>query len=387
MLGILILIVILTAINGFFAAAEMALVSVTPSELHNLKHLKVKHADTLAIVTKDSTRYLSTIQVAITFAGFLSSAFAGSQLSGLVSSWLASFNIIISDQVMVVIITFLLSFFTLVFGELVPKRVALSKSTNFALFSAPVVKIVMIIFRPFVWLLSVSTSGVLKLLRIKSTNDEDSITESDIKEMIVFGHIKGLYTSSETKMLERIFQLDDLTASMIMTPLQDVTSLNLGDLSQTAINKIISSKFSRIPVFKKDGKSIKGVLLVKDILLQIEDHSFEEIDFTSHIRNPLIVDEDIKTNTLLKQMKDLSLHMAFVVDEFGNTLGIVTMEDIIEEIIGNVYDEHDDQKIKSRYEEKLTYIISGTMTLKDIEQKIGVPFFEGDKTMKVSSFR
>jgi len=373
MFGILILIFILTLVNGFFAAAEMSLVSISPSQLHRLKHEKVKHIDTLASITEDSTKYLSTIQVAITFAGFLSSAFAGSSLSGYVISWLSSFGINVSNQAMVIIITVLLSFFTLVFGELVPKRIALAKSVSFALFSAPIVKIVMIVFTPFVWLLTVSTAGVLKLLRIKTKSGDDNITEGDIKEMIVYGHIKGLYPSEESQMLERIFQLDDLTSSMVMTPIQDVVSLYLDDLNIETIEKIINSRFSRIPVFKDKNGAIKGVLVVKDLLL--DEHDIEDIDIKSYIRNPLIVDDGITINTLLEQMRDLSLHMAFVVDPSGNTLGIVTMEDIVEEIIGNIYDEHDDLKIKALYKNHLTYILPGSMTLSDVEQKIGTSFF------------
>ncbi len=385
MIGILLLILGLTMVNGFFAAAEMALVSVNPGQLHKLKQQNVKHAKTLESVTKDSTKYLSTIQVAITFAGFLSSAFAGSQLSDHVISWLASFNIVISEQVMVIIITVLLSYFTLVFGELVPKRIALAKSTSFALFSAPVVNVVMKIFRPFVWLLSISTSGVLKLLRIKTNTDSESITESDVKEMIVYGNIKGLYPKEERHMLERIFQLDDLTAGMIMTPLEDAMSINLNDIDHETLDELILSRFSRIPVF--EGKQIKGVLLVKDILIELEDHLLDDIDISKHIHSPLIISEDLTINLLLSQMRSLSEHMAFVTDDQSEAIGIVTMEDIIEEIVGNIYDEHDDQKIKNTYKEDPVYIIAGDMSLAEIEHKIGMTLFNTEnKSIDISTY-
>jgi putative hemolysin len=371
MFGIILLIILLTLVNGFFAASEMALVSISPSQLYQLKLNHKKHVDVLEHVKKDSTKYLSTIQVAITFAGFLSSAFAGSSLSTKIGSWLSSFDIIISNQLLVVIITILLSFFTLIFGELVPKRIALAKSTSFALFSAPIIRVVMLAFTPFVWFLTISTQLVLKILHIKTNTSADKLTESDVKEMIVYGHIKGLYPSEETKMLERIFQLDDLTAAMIMTPLQDVVSLNLTDLSVKTINTIISSRFSRIPVFAKDNKTIKGFFLVKDILLALEDQKLEEIELLPHIRNPLIIDGKITINLLLSQMKQLSIHMAFVIDDKGQTIGIVTLEDIIEEIVGNIYDEHDDKLLKKTYQDYLTYIIDSNMTISEIETKVG----------------
>jgi putative hemolysin len=387
MLGIILLIIGLTLINGFFAASEMALVSITPSQLYKLKRQNKKHVQTLENVKRDSTKYLSTIQVAITFAGFLSSAFAGSTLSSEASLWLATFNIIISTEVMVVIITVILSFFTLIFGELVPKRIALSKSVSFALFCAPVIRVVMIIFNPFVWFLSISTNGIIKLIGLETNPNADKLTEYDVKEMIVYGHIKGLYPSEETKMLERIFQLDDLTAKMIMTPLQDVVSLYLNDLSKKSVNRVISSRFSRIPVFKDQQKSIKGFFLVKDILLALEDQRLDEIELLPHIRNPLIVDEHITINLLLTQMKTLSIHMAFVVNHKGKAQGIVTLEDIVEEIVGNIYDEHDDVLIKKKYKDYLTYIIDGNMSISDIEHRVGLTFSTiFDKNMLIRDY-
>jgi putative hemolysin len=372
MIGILILIVILTAINGFFAAAEMALVSVRPSQLHKLVRQNVRGAKTLEQVTMDSTKYLSTIQVAITFAGFLSSAFAGSSLSGYVVNWFANMGIAVSNQLTVIFITVILSYLTLVFGELVPKRIALLKSTSFALFSAPVIKVVMILFKPFVYLLSISTQAVMKLFRLSTSKQPASITETDVKEMIVYGHIKGLYPSEETKMLERIFQLDDLTAGMIMTPLQDIVSLHVDQLTDEAVDKVLSSRFSRIPVFQKNFTNIQGFILIKDILVELEDQTLEQVELTRHIRSPLIIDDDVTINILLSQMRELSIHMAFVVDENGQTTGIVTLEDIVEEIVGNIYDEHDEDVLDDTNQERFTYIIEGQMIIKDLERRIGL---------------
>lgn len=387
MIGILILIVILTSINGFFAAAEMALVSVRPSQLHKIVHQNLKGAKTLEQVTKDSTNYLSTIQVAITFAGFLSSAFAGSSLSGRVVTWFAGMGITVSNQLMVVLITVILSYLTLVFGELVPKRIALAKSTSFALFSAPIIKVVMALFKPFVYLLSISTQAVMKLLRLSTNNHPTTITEMDVKEMIVYGHIKGLYPSEETKMLERIFQLDDLTAGMIMTPLQDIVSLHVDQLSDEAVDKVLSSRFSRIPVFKKKYTEIQGFILIKDILVELEDQTLEQVELTRHIRNPLIIDDDVTINVLLSQMRELSIHMAFVVDENGQTTGIVTLEDIVEEIVGNIYDEHDEDVLNDTNQERFTYIIEGHMVLKDLENRIGLSLVGPEvKTIQIGTY-
>ena len=374
MIGILLLIIVLTLVNGFFAAAEMALVSVTPSQLHRLEKQQVKHAHTLANIKQDSTKYLSTIQVAITFAGFLSSAFAGSSLSGHVISWLQTFNITLSEQVTIIIITILLSYFTLVFGELVPKRIALASSQKFALFCAPIVKIVMIVFKPFVALLSISTSFVLKIIGLKQDKNQEQITENDIKEMIVYGHIKGLYTSDETKMLERIFQLDDITVGMIMTPIEDTIALDINEISKEKLDSLIASKFSRIPFYSKNMNHVEGILLTKDILINFKDKPITKKDISSSLIKPIFFHEDEKINIILSQMKKATIHMAFVIDDENNTIGIVTMEDVIEEIVGNIYDEHDDPYQRLRLKHASTYIINDEMTIGDLEQTLNISF-------------
>lgn len=338
-------------------------------------------------VTSDSTKYLSTIQVAITFAGFLSSAFAGTQFSGQVTTWFSEIGFTISQQLVVILITLILSYFILVFGELVPKRIALAKSTSFALFCAPIIRIVMIIFRPFVFVLSLSTSAVMKGLGMSNKNSPTNVTESDVKELIAYGHIKGLYPSEERLMLERIFQLDDLTASMIMTPRHDVTYLDLKDLSPNAIKKVLESGYSRIPVVDGGWDIFKGVLLVKDIMVELEDQNLTDIELHPHIRNPLIINESITINVLFKQMKKLSAHMAFVMRPNGKVKGIVTMEDIMEEIVGNIYDEHDVQANRETSDDLQTYIIEGTLFLGELNRRLGRKIFpEHDKDLSIGLF-
>lgn len=341
MFSILIVIVLLTAVNALFAASEMALVSIKPSTMYQLIQKEEKNSYILEKVTKDSTKYLSTIQVAITFSGFLSSAFAGSNLSSYLVDFFASFSIDIPDNIAVIIITVLLSFFTLVFGELVPKRVALSKSIRIALFSAPIIYVVMKIFAPFVWLLSISTQGVVRLFGIKPTQKKDSITEKDIRELIVYGHIKGLYQEQEKEMLERIFLFDDLNVDSIMTPVENVTWINLDEMNDKLMDKVIQSKFSRVPVYQGDKNNIHGVILIKDILNQMYHTEDLKIDLKDVIREPYIVLNTMKINRLLLDMKVKKVHFAFIVNEDKEVLGIITLEDIIEEIVGEIYDEHD----------------------------------------------
>lgn len=369
MFTILIVILILILINGFFAASEMALVSIKPSELHRIKNEGNKNADLLSDVTKDSTKYLSTIQVAITFAGFLSSAFAGNTLSSWLVDVFASINITISESLGVILITVILSFFTLVLGELVPKRLAMNNPIRFALLAAPVINIFMKIFKPFVWLLTISTNGVLKLFGIKSSQNEDTVTESEIKEMIVYGHIKGLYPTEETKMMQRIFKFDDLTSDMIMTPIDEVIGY---DLQNPDLKSIIDSRYSRIPVFNGNKNNIAGVIFIKDLLLELKDKNIDDIDIKSLIREPYIINENLKINELFNLMRESLRHMAFIVDENNKTEGIVTLEDIVEEIVGNIYDEHDILEEDYEKENEFTYIIDGDNLVSDIIGKLGI---------------
>jgi len=346
MITILIVIVLLTAVNALFAASEMALVSIKPSTMYQLIQRKEKNSRILEKVTKDSTKYLSTIQVAITFSGFLSSAFAGSRLSVYLVDFFDSFGVSIPNNVAVIIITVLLSFFTLVFGELVPKRVALSKSIKIALFSAPIIYVFMKVFAPFVWLLTVSTRGVVKLFGIKTKQKEEHVTEKDIRELIVYGHIEGLYQEQEKEMLERIFLFDDLNVEGIMTKLDDVTWIDYDESHDTVLKQIIDSKFSRIPVYKDTKDNVQGVILIKDILERIYRTNKIDLNIQEIIREPYVVLNTMKINRLLLEMKQKKYHLAFIMNEDKKILGIVTLEDIIEEIVGEIYDEHDSKITK-----------------------------------------
>jgi putative hemolysin len=336
----IILIVILTSINAFFAASEMAFVSISPATLYQIQESKKKNAKLLAKVMKDSTQYLSTIQVAITFAGFLSSAFAGSQLSGDLVALAASFGLVLSGQAALIIITLILSYFTLVFGELVPKRIALSKAQSIALFSAPIIYFSMKLFSPFVFLLTQSTKAIVALFGINPKRKKNAISEKEIKEMIFYGHIKGLYDQQEKEMMEKIFTFDDLCVESIMTPIEDVVSVNVDDFNDSAMKEMISSKYSRIPVYAKNKDQILGILFVKDILEHVYFHTDQVFSLVENLRTPIVVEKGMLINQVFAKMKQEQFHFAIVKDQ-EQVMGIITLEDIIEEIMGDIYDEHD----------------------------------------------
>ncbi len=384
MFSVLILIVVLVCINGFFAASEMALVSISPSDLHRIKSEGKKNAVLLEKVTSDSTQYLSTIQVAITFAGFLSSAFAGSTLSGYVGTALSDIGISIPTNVLVILITFVLSFFTLVFGELVPKRIAMIKSESFALLCAPIINTSMIVFKPFVALLTLSTRGVLKLLRVKGANTKEAITEKDIKEMIVYGQIKGLYRSEEKDMMNRIFRYDDLTVGLIMTPIRDVIGLDINDFDKNPIQVIVDSKYSRVPIF--DNQNVVGVILIKDLLAALTTRQKSEVDLHKLIKEPFLVNENTLINQVLNKMKHSKKHLAFVINDGKEIEGIVTMEDIVEEIVGNIYDEHDNILDFEKRHQEFSYVLDGTMTMREVNEVLEINIACSNVDMTISDF-
>jgi putative hemolysin len=367
---IFLIIFFLILVNGFFAAAEMALVSIRKKDIQKMVDKKVKKANILKKVTADSTVYLSTIQVAITLAGFLSSAFAGAKLSSSVVALFEGIGLRVGPSLAVVLVTVVLSYITLVLGELVPKRIALQNSKKFALFSVRVVYAVMIITKPFVKLLSISTNAVLKVLRIPEKTEKERITEEEIKEMIVSGHFEGLYKKEEREMLESIFRFDDLPAEMIMTPRVEVFLLDIKQSFVDQLKEVIESGFSRIPVYKENKDQIVGVLLLKDVLMQVKEVGFEGLKIEDLLREPYFVPEHVKLNTLFHNMKKQKEHISLLVDEYGGFQGIVTMEDLIEEIVGNIYDEHDDQDESIVRQNQHSYLVDGTMQLQELNRRL-----------------
>lgn len=376
---ILILILVLTYVNAFFAAAEMAVVSVRKDKLKKLVESGNRKAKTLEKLTKQPTKFLSTIQVAITLAGFLSSAIAGSKLSVHMVSFFAWLGIAISETLAMVLVTFILSYFTLIFGELVPKRIALKNPEKVALRSARTISILMIITAPFVRLLSASTYLVLRLTKNHIQTEEEKVTEEEVRSMIITGHIEGVFNEEEKEMLEGVFRFNDLTAESIMTPRIDVFALNIDKPIQDYISEIIDEGFSRIPVYQRDIDNIVGILHIKDFLKEAHEKGFDNVKIDSIIREPYFVPEHIKIDVLFNEMKTTGNQIAILIDEYGGSVGIVTIEDLVEEIVGNIYDEYDevDQSIQTIDEN--TYLVDGAIPIQDLNRQLKLNLEENNE--------
>ena len=378
---ILLFILILIIINGYFAASEMALVSVKQSKIDDLIKNGNKKAVLLKKIKSDSTRYLSTIQVAITLAGFLSSALAGSNLSDNLVQILANININIPQNIAVILITVVLSYITLVFGELVPKRIALLNPLRFSLSSVRVVYFTMIITKPAVWLLSKTTKGILNILGIKKRQGDNELSESEIKSLIRHGHSEGFYQTQEKEMLENIFNFDDIHAEAIMTPRTNVYAIDIEDTLEEILNQIMESRYSRIPIYENNIDNILGIIHVKDILISAKKIGFGNLDIKKLLRKPYYVPTSIKINKLFRKMQENNYQMAIILDDYGGMEGVITIEDLIEEIVGNIYDEYDpiEEEIKQISDHQ--YLVNGTMSIQDINRYLNIYIDTDNETL------
>ena len=341
----LLLQVILILINAFFAATEIAVLSLNGAKLRKLEEEGDKSAPRLLKLVEEPSGFLSTIQVGITLAGFLGSAFAADNFSEYLVSWIydgLGFKVLslkTLDTLAVVIITIILSFFTLVFGELVPKRIAMQKSMQLAKIAAPVVSAVAVVMKPVVWLLSVSTNGILKLLRLKTEAEEETVTEDEIRMLVELGSEKGTIDEEEQEWIQNVFDFGDTSVRDVMTHESDIVAIPM-DASDDEIRRVIQeSGLSRFPVYEKDIHGIQGILSARAFLLDRDTghpRPLKEL-----LRPAYFVPETMHTDQLFRDMQKKKVHLAVVADEYGDTAGLVTMEDLLEEIVGNIYDEFD----------------------------------------------
>ena len=343
--GKLLLQVVLIGLNAFFAATEIAVVSLNATKLKQMEEEGDKRAKRLLKMVESPSSFLSTIQIAITLAGLLGSAFAADSFAGYIVDGvynglgLTMIPAGVMNTIAMIITTLVLSYFQLVFGELVPKRIAMQKSFQVACFTSRVVVAVATVMRPVIWLLSVSTNGMLKLLRLKVEAEEETVTEEEIRMMIDLGGQKGTIDQEEQEWIENVFRFDDISVREAMTRTADVVAFSLDATAEEIIHTIRETGLSRYPVYDEDINDIVGTLNARDFLLERgaeHPRSLKEL-----LRTPYFVPESIHADDLFRDMQTKKIHIAIVIDEYGQTAGIITIEDLLEEIVGNIYDEFD----------------------------------------------
>ena len=363
-----ILILVLTLLNAFFASAEMAIVSVNRNRIKMLADDGNKKASLLVDLLEEPNKFLSTIQVGITLAGFFSSASAATGISEVIGASLSQLGIPYAQSISLVVITIILSYFTLVFGELVPKRIALQKSEQIAMLSVRPIVFVFKFAKPFVKLLSLSTNVLLRVIGMSDTDLEEKVSREEIKSLVDAGEEYGVINQIEKEMINSIFDFDDKLAKEVMTPRTEVYMIN--SKLPLSIEELLEENYSRIPVYEGDMDNIIGILYLKDFLHEAYQVGFENVGIKKLLHRPYFVPECKNIDQLFKELQKSKNHLAVLIDEYGGFSGIVTIEDLIEEVMGDINDEYDDDDPVIRKIDNDTYIVNGLISIKELNDKL-----------------
>lgn len=338
MLFSIILLIILILINGIFSATELAFLSIDKIKLKQDIELGNKKAISINKILSNPSSFLSTIQIGITLAGFLASAFAADYFAeyflGIINISFLSKSVL--ETILVVLITIILSYFTLVFGELVPKRIAINYSHQVAYTFVGLIKVVNYLFYPLIKFLTISTELICKIFNIKENNDK--LTEEDIKKMILIGKDEGVLEEKEKDYILNIFNFNDIEVSTVMTPKKDVIMLDLSDELKNNILKIKESKYTRFPIYDKDESNILGIINVKDIILNHKES--DKLELRNLVRTATKFEYNEKIDDVFRYMQEKNESICLIYKN-KKFIGIVTIEDAVEEIVGNIYDEYD----------------------------------------------
>ncbi|CDD37152.1 cBS domain-containing protein [Clostridium sp. CAG:356] len=373
------ILVILIGLNAFFAASEIAFIALNDTKIEKQAKEGNKKAKQIEKMLETPSKFLSTIQIGITLAGFLSSAFASDAFASKLAPVLNNMipiGINIWQNISILIITIILSFFTIVFGELVPKRLAMKHYEKIAFATIGIIRTISIITAPFVKLLSVTTNAISKIFGV-GENEEEIVTEEEIKMMVDQGKEDGTIQEDEKEYINNVFEFNDIVASEIMTHRTDMFAVDINTGANELLEEIIKDdcKHSRIPVYDETVDEIKGILYVKDIIKNIGKKTFK---IKNIMKEAYFVSQNKLINELFKEMQKNKKQMAIVVDEYGGTAGLITMEDILEEIVGDIFDEYDEFEEEYEKIDDKTYIISGKMPIYDVNKLLNSNIPEGD---------
>ena len=379
MLSEILLLVLLILLNGFFAASEIAFISLNDARIEKQAKEGNKKAKSIKKMLKDPSKFLATIQIGITLAGFLSSAFASesfaSRLAPVLNKLVPSISVGVWNSVSIIIITIILSYFTLIFGELVPKRLAMKHYEKIAFATIGIIKTVSIVTAPFVKFLTASTNLVSKLFGV-SGEEEETVTEEEIRMMVDVGEEKGAIDLEEKEMINNVFEFDDKIVSEIMVPRTRIFAVDINSSISDVIEELTEDdRYSKIPVYDETIDEIKGIVYVKDILIYQKNKNTK---IRGLVKKALFVPETKPVNELFQEMRKNKKQIAIVIDEYGGTSGIVTIEDILEEIVGEIYDEYDEIDEKFEKIDDNTFILDGSISIYDTEKILGFKIPEGE---------
>lgn len=380
MISQIMVLVILILLNAYFAASEIAFISLNDAKIEKLSKEGNKKAQQIESMLKEPSKFLATIQIGITLAGFLSSAFASDtfadMLAPVLNNLIPSISIGIWKNVSILIITIILSFFTLVFGELVPKRLAMKHYEKISYATIGVIRGISIITAPFVKLLTMVTNTISKLFGV-GENEEETVTEEEIKMMVDQGEEKGTIKEEEKELINNVFEFNDITVSEIMKHRKDIFAVDINISTEELLEELSKEeyRYSRIPVYDETIDEIKGILYIKDVLKNINKKTFKVKNI---VKNAYFVSQNRLINEVFKELQKNNMQIAIIVDEYGGTAGIITMEDILEELVGDIYDEYDKEEKEYEKIDENTYLLSGSLPIYDVNKILNAEIPEGD---------
>ncbi|CCC57691.1 MULTISPECIES: hemolysin family protein [Caloramator] len=366
------LIFVLILINGFFAASEIAIISVNRNKISMQAQEGDKKALLIQRLFKEPSKFLATIQVGITLTGFLASASAAVSISTYFSQYLKRLNIPFSDQISLLLVTLFISYITLVLGELLPKRLALQNPERIAFSIIGTIVFISKITAPFVKILTLSTNFFAKLFGVGATYEEEKVTEDEIRMMIDVGEENGVLNETEKEMIDGIFEFDDTLAKEVMTPRTAVFAIDINSPLEEIIHQIIEEQYSRIPVYDGDIDNIVGILYMKDLFVEMASKKLDEISIKDLLRPAYFVPDTKKIDRLFRELQASKNHMAILIDEYGGVSGIITIEDLIEEIVGNIADEYDEDVKDFQKLDSNVYIVDGLVSIDEVNEKLNL---------------
>jgi len=371
-----IVLIVLILLNAFFAASEIALISLNDNRIRAMAEDGNKKAKLLAGLLREPSRFLATIQIGITLAGFLASAFAAESFADDLAAFAARNGAPVPLEVLhtiaLVVITLVLSYFTLVFGELVPKRLAMKKAEPIAMLAVRPLAALSAVTYPVVRLLTWSTNLVVRLFGVDPNADDEEVTEEEIRMMVDVGEERGAIDETEKMMINNIFDFDNKTVGEIMTHRLYVVGIPLGATLKEIVDTINREKYTRYPVYREHMDDIVGILHVKDLTMHIMECDEDAFDLKRLLRKPFHVPMQRPIDEVFRDFQKNKVHMAIVIDEYGGTAGIVTVEDLLEEIVGNIFDEYDEDVRDIVRMDDGSLLASGIADLDEIERLLGI---------------
>lgn len=380
----LILLAFLIFVNAFFAASEIAVISLNDNKIQKMAEEGHKKARQVLKLTANSSNFLATIQIGVTLAGFLTSAVAAQSLAVPLTRWLTGLSEVLAQYsvvvhtVSVVLITVIMAFLNLVLGELVPKRIAMQKAEAISFASIGVLNVIAAVMRPFVKLLSVSTNVMVRLFGLDPNAAVDNVTEEEIRMMVDVGGEKGVIEDTQKEMINNIFEFDDITAEEIMTPRTEVEVIEVNEDFMEALRICVDNGYSRLPVYEEDIDNIVGILYVKDLLPYVGREIPENVTIRHLMRETYFIPDTKKCRDLFAEMTEKRVQMSIVVDEYGGFAGIVTMEDLLESIVGNIQDEYDNEEEEVTKLGDNTFDVDGSIDIEELGEILNIRFPDGE---------